>query len=147
MLRVVLILALTWFVVAEVPSDEERKQIVECHTKLREEVQPTAGNMQLMVRSCEDSTKQCLMLIGCNCRMPTSTDILFYCLNFCLFRAIHPPTLVEQHYERGSSCSKCPAGYECHRNQCVDPTWTISVSTLVLPMNILLSAVLLAHFF
>uniref|UniRef100_A0A5K3G0E3 SCP domain-containing protein n=1 Tax=Mesocestoides corti TaxID=53468 RepID=A0A5K3G0E3_MESCO len=53
MLRIVSILALTWFVVAEVPSDEERKQIAECHTKLREEVQPTASNMQLMSYSSE----------------------------------------------------------------------------------------------
>uniref|UniRef100_A0A5K3FM85 SCP domain-containing protein n=1 Tax=Mesocestoides corti TaxID=53468 RepID=A0A5K3FM85_MESCO len=40
-------------VLAKVPSDEEHTTIIECHTKLREHVKPTASNMQLMNYSIE----------------------------------------------------------------------------------------------
>uniref|UniRef100_A0A5K3F059 SCP domain-containing protein n=1 Tax=Mesocestoides corti TaxID=53468 RepID=A0A5K3F059_MESCO len=49
----IFLLALSWRVLAEVPSEEDRKTIMECHTKLREEVKPTASNMQLMSYSRE----------------------------------------------------------------------------------------------
>uniref|UniRef100_A0A5K3FYM5 Pacifastin domain-containing protein n=1 Tax=Mesocestoides corti TaxID=53468 RepID=A0A5K3FYM5_MESCO len=55
----------------------------------------------------------------------------------CLYKP-SSPALVGQPYEKGSSCSKCLEGNGCHRNQCVDPTWTTSVSTQLLPMDILL---------
>uniref|UniRef100_A0A5K3G2G4 SCP domain-containing protein n=1 Tax=Mesocestoides corti TaxID=53468 RepID=A0A5K3G2G4_MESCO len=49
MSKLVGLLLVAWHVVAEVPSKKEREEIVECHTKLREGVQPTAAGMQLMV--------------------------------------------------------------------------------------------------
>uniref|UniRef100_A0A5K3FGZ4 SCP domain-containing protein n=1 Tax=Mesocestoides corti TaxID=53468 RepID=A0A5K3FGZ4_MESCO len=51
MISVVHLLALVWCVLAEVPSDEERGDIIECHTRLRAEVQPPASNMLLMTYS------------------------------------------------------------------------------------------------
>uniref|UniRef100_A0A5K3FQC3 SCP domain-containing protein n=1 Tax=Mesocestoides corti TaxID=53468 RepID=A0A5K3FQC3_MESCO len=52
--KVLLILvAMTWCVLADAPSEEERNRLMECHTKLREEVQPTASNMQLLSYSLD----------------------------------------------------------------------------------------------
>uniref|UniRef100_A0A5K3FLA1 SCP domain-containing protein n=1 Tax=Mesocestoides corti TaxID=53468 RepID=A0A5K3FLA1_MESCO len=48
MCNLIYLLVLSWCVLAKVPSREERITIVECHAKLREEVEPPASNMQLM---------------------------------------------------------------------------------------------------
>uniref|UniRef100_A0A5K3FDJ9 SCP domain-containing protein n=1 Tax=Mesocestoides corti TaxID=53468 RepID=A0A5K3FDJ9_MESCO len=53
MRKLLYLLMLPWNVLAETPSKEERKTIVECHTKLREEVKPPASNMQLIRYSDE----------------------------------------------------------------------------------------------
>uniref|UniRef100_A0A5K3FKQ5 SCP domain-containing protein n=1 Tax=Mesocestoides corti TaxID=53468 RepID=A0A5K3FKQ5_MESCO len=53
MLRFIGLLMLTLNVLSEVPSEEERAAIVECHTNLRERVEPSASNMQLMSYSFE----------------------------------------------------------------------------------------------
>uniref|UniRef100_A0A5K3F143 SCP domain-containing protein n=1 Tax=Mesocestoides corti TaxID=53468 RepID=A0A5K3F143_MESCO len=49
----IFLLALTCNMLAEVPSKEERDAIMECRTRLRERVKPTAGNMQLLAYSAE----------------------------------------------------------------------------------------------
>uniref|UniRef100_A0A5K3FPG8 Secreted protein n=1 Tax=Mesocestoides corti TaxID=53468 RepID=A0A5K3FPG8_MESCO len=49
MLKLLSLLMLTWHVLAEVPTDEDRKAIVECHTKLCEHVDPPASNMFLVI--------------------------------------------------------------------------------------------------
>uniref|UniRef100_A0A5K3ENV2 SCP domain-containing protein n=1 Tax=Mesocestoides corti TaxID=53468 RepID=A0A5K3ENV2_MESCO len=47
------LLVFLWQVIAEVPTEEERIAILEYHTKLRESVEPSASNMQLMTYSTE----------------------------------------------------------------------------------------------
>uniref|UniRef100_A0A5K3F0Z6 SCP domain-containing protein n=1 Tax=Mesocestoides corti TaxID=53468 RepID=A0A5K3F0Z6_MESCO len=48
MLSLIYLLILSSNVLAGVPSVEDRNTIIECHTKLREEVKPPASNMLLM---------------------------------------------------------------------------------------------------
>uniref|UniRef100_A0A5K3FVV9 SCP domain-containing protein n=1 Tax=Mesocestoides corti TaxID=53468 RepID=A0A5K3FVV9_MESCO len=47
------LLVFTWCALANMLSDEERRALLECHTKLREGVQPTASNMHLMTYSLD----------------------------------------------------------------------------------------------
>uniref|UniRef100_A0A5K3EME6 SCP domain-containing protein n=1 Tax=Mesocestoides corti TaxID=53468 RepID=A0A5K3EME6_MESCO len=67
MLRVIHLLLLTWHAFARVPSPKDRKTIIECHTKLREEVKPPANNMQLLSYSMELEK--------------LANDIIYYCNN------------------------------------------------------------------
>uniref|UniRef100_A0A5K3FWY0 SCP domain-containing protein n=1 Tax=Mesocestoides corti TaxID=53468 RepID=A0A5K3FWY0_MESCO len=69
MLQLMCLLVLTWPVLAEVPTDEERSTIIECHTKIREGVQPTASNMQLMNYST-DMENLAVKLVA-NCQIPS----------------------------------------------------------------------------
>uniref|UniRef100_A0A5K3F441 SCP domain-containing protein n=1 Tax=Mesocestoides corti TaxID=53468 RepID=A0A5K3F441_MESCO len=50
---VIYFMVLIWSAVTEIPTDEQRREIVELHTKLRESVQPPASNMMLMRYSSE----------------------------------------------------------------------------------------------
>uniref|UniRef100_A0A5K3F146 SCP domain-containing protein n=1 Tax=Mesocestoides corti TaxID=53468 RepID=A0A5K3F146_MESCO len=176
------LLALTLFVQADVPSEEERKKIVECHTKLREEVHPPASNMQLITYSFEMEKLAQELFDFCGSDFP-ETDPRFkdvgiaeltseggipqyrdfcyedsktysyerdncngHCLNYirmvwaqttlvgCALgrcKAMDDPNsfilctykpsslkLESRPYENGTSCSKCPEGYGCQRNQC-----------------------------
>uniref|UniRef100_A0A5K3G1E4 SCP domain-containing protein n=1 Tax=Mesocestoides corti TaxID=53468 RepID=A0A5K3G1E4_MESCO len=45
--------AFIWLVMAEPPTDKEREEIVEFHTRILENVDPPANNMQLMTYSLE----------------------------------------------------------------------------------------------
>uniref|UniRef100_A0A5K3FM87 SCP domain-containing protein n=1 Tax=Mesocestoides corti TaxID=53468 RepID=A0A5K3FM87_MESCO len=51
--KITCLLALAWCLAAEVPSEDDRKVIAEEHTKIRENVEPTASNMLMMAYSME----------------------------------------------------------------------------------------------
>uniref|UniRef100_A0A5K3FEZ5 SCP domain-containing protein n=1 Tax=Mesocestoides corti TaxID=53468 RepID=A0A5K3FEZ5_MESCO len=53
MLKPIFLFALSCTVLAEVPSEEERDEIIYCHTILRERVKPTASNMHLLTYSAK----------------------------------------------------------------------------------------------
>uniref|UniRef100_A0A5K3F7M4 SCP domain-containing protein n=1 Tax=Mesocestoides corti TaxID=53468 RepID=A0A5K3F7M4_MESCO len=53
MRTLIYLVALIWSATAEVPTPEQRKEILELHTNLRESVQPHASNMMLMTYSTE----------------------------------------------------------------------------------------------
>uniref|UniRef100_A0A5K3FZY7 SCP domain-containing protein n=1 Tax=Mesocestoides corti TaxID=53468 RepID=A0A5K3FZY7_MESCO len=180
-----MLLALALNAQAEVPSTEERNAIIECHTKLRESVQPPASNMRLLAYSLEMEKLAQESLTYCdqpfqesdpkyqnvgvvtmasqdvkpqfrdlcevnstsfdskkdNCdddchnykQMVWATSTEVGCVEgtcnakndltkpthllLCLYK---PSDLKygDNPYEPGPSCSKCPEGYWCHRNQC-----------------------------
>uniref|UniRef100_A0A5K3G168 SCP domain-containing protein n=1 Tax=Mesocestoides corti TaxID=53468 RepID=A0A5K3G168_MESCO len=221
MLKLISVLTLTWHVLAEVPTDEERKAILECHTKLREHVNPPASNMMLMNYSIE--MENLAVKYFANCRLPVdrepfqgtsellmdelperpqfvqqlcqvngnnydyvrdqcnapcsdynlmawavSTQVgcaLKTCPNrsddskstytlVCLYKP-GDDSLTGRPYESGRSCSQCPDGYTCRRNQCykgIPPTTSTSIAMpttsigAVLPtVGALIFAVLLLH--
>uniref|UniRef100_A0A5K3FM91 SCP domain-containing protein n=1 Tax=Mesocestoides corti TaxID=53468 RepID=A0A5K3FM91_MESCO len=72
MLKLLCLLSLTWHVSAQVPTDEERKAILECHTRLREHVSPPASNMMLMNYSVEMENLAVKYLA--DCRPPTNPE-------------------------------------------------------------------------
>uniref|UniRef100_A0A5K3FKM8 SCP domain-containing protein n=1 Tax=Mesocestoides corti TaxID=53468 RepID=A0A5K3FKM8_MESCO len=61
-------------VAAEVPTEEERNQITEFHTKLREEVNPPATNMMLMQYSTELEQLTQNLLANCSYRGPEANS-------------------------------------------------------------------------
>uniref|UniRef100_A0A5K3FY97 SCP domain-containing protein n=1 Tax=Mesocestoides corti TaxID=53468 RepID=A0A5K3FY97_MESCO len=209
-----LLLPLALNVQAEVPSTEERNAIIECHTRLREKVQPPATNMRLLAYSLEmeklaqESLRFCqepyqesdpeyqnvgiVTMISQDVR-PKFHDLCRVnstpfdskndnCDNGChnyrqmvwatstevgciegtcnmnnglskpthLLLCLYKPSDLnydDNPYELGPSCSKCPDGYGCHRNQCSsDPIpgqSTTSISTILSPIFILQSAIFL----
>uniref|UniRef100_A0A5K3FMN4 SCP domain-containing protein n=1 Tax=Mesocestoides corti TaxID=53468 RepID=A0A5K3FMN4_MESCO len=213
-LLLLLPLASSLNVQAKVPSTEERKAIIECHTKLRENVQPPATNMRLMEYSLEmeklaegsltyweepfqesDPEYQNVGIVTMSsqdvrpkfhdlCRVnstsfsPKKNSCNGDCHNYrqmvwatstevgcieatCntkkglgksthLLLCMYKPSDLnydDNPYEPGPSCSKCPDGYGCHRNQCSsDPILgqsTTSISTILSPIFILQSAIFL----
>uniref|UniRef100_A0A5K3FJ48 SCP domain-containing protein n=1 Tax=Mesocestoides corti TaxID=53468 RepID=A0A5K3FJ48_MESCO len=72
MLKLLSLLILTWHVLAEVPTDEERKAILECHTSLREHVNPPASNMMLMNYSIE--MENLAVTYFADCRPPRNRE-------------------------------------------------------------------------
>uniref|UniRef100_A0A5K3FGG2 SCP domain-containing protein n=1 Tax=Mesocestoides corti TaxID=53468 RepID=A0A5K3FGG2_MESCO len=184
MLKFLSMLILMWRVLAKVPTDEERKTILECHTKLREHVNPPASNMLLLNYSVEmehlavkyfadcrppinrepfRGTSNLLMIgrseksrsvqelckvngnfydyekdqcsgpclvhnlmvwasaaeVGCASKVcPNEFDSSKskYAL-VCIYK-LSDPCLTGRPYDKGKSCSRCPDGYGCLRNQC-----------------------------
>uniref|UniRef100_A0A5K3FZX1 SCP domain-containing protein n=1 Tax=Mesocestoides corti TaxID=53468 RepID=A0A5K3FZX1_MESCO len=57
MRRVIYFVALIWCAVADIPTEDQRTQVVEFFTNLRESVDPPASNMMLMRYSLELETK------------------------------------------------------------------------------------------
>uniref|UniRef100_A0A5K3FVP8 SCP domain-containing protein n=1 Tax=Mesocestoides corti TaxID=53468 RepID=A0A5K3FVP8_MESCO len=219
MIKLICVLALVCNVLADVPSQEERNTIMECHTKLREGVTPTASNMQLMTYSsemeklAEEAVAACSPItpnrvsnpqfqgVGfvysfTNYRKPTYNTLLctvhgsaysyandtcnYGCSEYkqmvwatstevgCASKAcpnnrgdsvtahvvacVYKPSeskLKGRPYEEGVSCSKCPEGYGCNRNQCDAKTppqaKTTSGASGTSSLTVLLSAVLIAQ--
>uniref|UniRef100_A0A5K3FR91 SCP domain-containing protein n=1 Tax=Mesocestoides corti TaxID=53468 RepID=A0A5K3FR91_MESCO len=185
MCNLIYLLVLSWCVLAKVPSREERITIVECHAKLREEVEPPASNMQLMSYSTKMEKLAQDLFLHCDsgypefdpkyqdvgiveltsenetpryrdlCKVNGTTysynedrctgDCLSYlrmvwaastevgcatgrCANkadpaerddfiICTYK----PSVLRfnaRPYARGTSCTRCPTGYGCYRNQC-----------------------------
>uniref|UniRef100_A0A5K3EYB3 SCP domain-containing protein n=1 Tax=Mesocestoides corti TaxID=53468 RepID=A0A5K3EYB3_MESCO len=74
-MRFIVLLVLLCTALAEVPSEEERAAIMECHEKLREEVQPTASNMQLLTYSTKLETVVLSILGGCGGPVPEYENV------------------------------------------------------------------------
>uniref|UniRef100_A0A5K3ENU2 SCP domain-containing protein n=1 Tax=Mesocestoides corti TaxID=53468 RepID=A0A5K3ENU2_MESCO len=68
----VCLLALTLHVLADVPSEEERRTLEECHSKLREHVDPPASNMHLIKYSLHMETLTKVLFIYCASDYPES---------------------------------------------------------------------------
>uniref|UniRef100_A0A5K3FKF0 SCP domain-containing protein n=1 Tax=Mesocestoides corti TaxID=53468 RepID=A0A5K3FKF0_MESCO len=198
MLKFLSVLVLTWHVLAEVPTDEERKAIVECHTKLREHVKPSASNMMLMNYTIEMENLAVKYLADCRpptdgkpfegtsyqtiYRLPENSQYVQelckvnganydYERNRCSGRCIaynqmvwaestqfgcalkkcpeggdiskarntlaciYKPgdaTVTNRPYENGTSCSRCPDGYGCQRNQCYKVTLTTTATSIAM---------------
>uniref|UniRef100_A0A5K3FQA3 SCP domain-containing protein n=1 Tax=Mesocestoides corti TaxID=53468 RepID=A0A5K3FQA3_MESCO len=68
----VCLLTLTLHVLADVPSEEERRTLEECHSKLRESVVPPASNMHLIKYSLQMETIAQELLSYCASDYPES---------------------------------------------------------------------------
>uniref|UniRef100_A0A5K3FIA1 SCP domain-containing protein n=1 Tax=Mesocestoides corti TaxID=53468 RepID=A0A5K3FIA1_MESCO len=192
--------AFIWLVTAEPPTDEEREEIVEFHTRIRENVNPPASNMQLMGYSpeLENLAKQYAQ-IGCAGPYPdpnthsqfqgygivTNSDNKYdqtiisnldenykrgkqaysydtnsctgYCSRFktmvwsqttavgCTIKACQRQGILltvclykpgefepeDRPYEKGQSCTKCPNGFACYRNQCKSTSSAVTTTSSV----------------
>uniref|UniRef100_A0A5K3G3S9 SCP domain-containing protein n=1 Tax=Mesocestoides corti TaxID=53468 RepID=A0A5K3G3S9_MESCO len=74
-IRVIYLMALIWSVVADVPTEEERTQIVEFLTNLRESVKPPASNMMLMRYSSELEAAAQKYLASCSTTGPDRSSL------------------------------------------------------------------------
>uniref|UniRef100_A0A5K3FT70 SCP domain-containing protein n=1 Tax=Mesocestoides corti TaxID=53468 RepID=A0A5K3FT70_MESCO len=134
------VLILTWHVSAEVPTDEERKAILECHTKLRENVNPPASNMMLMMVWAASTQFGCALK---NCPSRNDVSKSMYTL-VCIYKP-SDRLVAARPYERGKSCSQCLDGYGCLRNQCskdaptnaLNAMTTTSIGTVIFAMLLL----------
>uniref|UniRef100_A0A5K3FU26 SCP domain-containing protein n=1 Tax=Mesocestoides corti TaxID=53468 RepID=A0A5K3FU26_MESCO len=75
MTKFIFLLVLFSTTLAEVPSEEERKAILECHEKLREAVQPTASNIQLLTYSTALETQALSILRECSDSIPDLKNV------------------------------------------------------------------------
>uniref|UniRef100_A0A5K3FXK2 SCP domain-containing protein n=1 Tax=Mesocestoides corti TaxID=53468 RepID=A0A5K3FXK2_MESCO len=179
--------AFIWLVMAEPPTNKVREEIVEFHTRIRENVNPPASNMQLMNYSLklENLAKEAAQLYcagsnanpsvhaqfqGCGIVLDLAdkkSDSIYsnlnaiyeqgqqpynYDTNTCTGYCSYFKTMVwsqttevgcaigacqlgtrfltaclykpgefdpqSRPYEKGQSCTKCPNGFACSRNQC-----------------------------
>uniref|UniRef100_A0A5K3ER38 SCP domain-containing protein n=1 Tax=Mesocestoides corti TaxID=53468 RepID=A0A5K3ER38_MESCO len=133
----VFILAIIWHVTAPyAPSDNERRTIVEAHTKIRESVNPTASNMRMMTYSfemeqlAETLVQWCLPIHqrdypGLSVNQFASTDVKG---NYEDFNALFAKQARHYDYRKNSCNRKCRAytkvvwanstGVGCAMNRC-----------------------------
>uniref|UniRef100_A0A5K3FJT6 SCP domain-containing protein n=1 Tax=Mesocestoides corti TaxID=53468 RepID=A0A5K3FJT6_MESCO len=116
-------LPLMRFVAADILLPEERRAMEEFHVQLRENVEPPASNMLLMM-VWKEATE-----FGCATK---------YCkthyFTMCLYRPAHNWPR-ERPYATGVSCSECPDGYGCYRNQCDASTEPVTDDFEAEPQN------------
>uniref|UniRef100_A0A5K3EPM1 SCP domain-containing protein n=1 Tax=Mesocestoides corti TaxID=53468 RepID=A0A5K3EPM1_MESCO len=114
--KLVCVLMLLSYVVAEAPSQEERDSILEYHTVVRERVQPFASNMKMMSYSGKMESLAVEWAARCkNEETDPATDgtISFTAQNRALF-AGNKPTLTDAAYLWYTENH----GYNYHRNRC-----------------------------
>uniref|UniRef100_A0A5K3FRU5 SCP domain-containing protein n=1 Tax=Mesocestoides corti TaxID=53468 RepID=A0A5K3FRU5_MESCO len=113
-LKLLSLLILTWHVLAEVPTDVERKAIVECHTKLREHVNSPASNMLLMNYSIEMENLAVQFLA--DCQPPSNREPFQGTSNLLIDRLPEKPKYAQKlcnfngndyDYEKGQCSSYC----------------------------------------
>uniref|UniRef100_A0A5K3FXV5 SCP domain-containing protein n=1 Tax=Mesocestoides corti TaxID=53468 RepID=A0A5K3FXV5_MESCO len=114
MRRVIYLMALIWSAVADVPTEEERTQIVEFLTNLRESVKPPASNMLLMGYSSELETAALKMLANCTSIGLDRDSLPEDALDFARYVFHKGPAYLEvlTHYASNSQ------NYNYDRNQC-----------------------------
>uniref|UniRef100_A0A5K3FBN9 SCP domain-containing protein n=1 Tax=Mesocestoides corti TaxID=53468 RepID=A0A5K3FBN9_MESCO len=113
--RTLFLLALIYFAVADIPSPNERRFIVEAHTKIRESVWPSASDMMLMIVWANSTRVGCARRF-CGFRGPG--HILPTYAAICQYDPMEG-IKKKRPYKEGPSCSKCPNGYGCQNKQCV----------------------------
>uniref|UniRef100_A0A5K3FQ00 SCP domain-containing protein n=1 Tax=Mesocestoides corti TaxID=53468 RepID=A0A5K3FQ00_MESCO len=114
MLKLLFLFALICSVVADVPSEEERRVIMECHTKLREGVQPTASNMQLLNYSREMEQLAEKFVNGCNPVFPSSQP------EYANAGYIQPPSSNQKLEYQDVLCKVDNSSYNYRNNTCLD---------------------------
>uniref|UniRef100_A0A5K3FPP3 Secreted protein n=1 Tax=Mesocestoides corti TaxID=53468 RepID=A0A5K3FPP3_MESCO len=93
LLRICTLIALLWSVVGQAPSEDESSAILEFHRKLRENVNPTASNMMLIVYSdaLENYTLQ--WTANCSNALPDTKDLPTDIGGFVVYRNYQPPNI------------------------------------------------------
>uniref|UniRef100_A0A5K3EMF3 SCP domain-containing protein n=1 Tax=Mesocestoides corti TaxID=53468 RepID=A0A5K3EMF3_MESCO len=146
--KLICLLALTLYVLAEVPSEEERRTLEECHSKLRESVDPPASSMHLIKYSVQLEEVAQELFIYCASDFPES-DPTYQDMGFVVVASEDEKPRFNDLCKVNSTASKSSEGRcddECHNyRQMVYDTATdfgcfIGVCQSSEPVHVLLCA-------